>query len=108
MVRMLAPKNYWTIERCVEDAKQYKTKTEWSKAKPSGYSVAVSKGWMAECTKHMASGRHNQSKRVWTYEKCTKLAKKCKSRAEFKKLSPSAYTRARVEGWLDDCCSHMQ
>lgn len=107
MVRMLAPKNHWTLERCKEDARQYQTKTEWSKAKPSGYSVAVSKGWVVQCTEHMIDGRNNQSKRLWTHQKCIDLAKTCKSRAEFKKLSASAYTRARVEGWLDDCCSHM-
>lgn len=107
MVRKLAPKNYWTLERCKEDAKKYKNKTEWSKAKPSGYSVAVSRGWVADCCSHMSDGRTNSSKRLWTYEKCIELARACNSRAEFRKISGSAYLRARVEGWLEDCCKHM-
>jgi very-short-patch-repair endonuclease len=108
MVRMLTPKNYWTLERCKEDAKKYKTKSEWSRAKPSGYAVAVSRGWIAECCSHMEDGRINLSKRLWTYEKCIELSKTCKTRAEFKSLSGSAYLRARVEGWLEDCCRHMK
>lgn len=108
MVRLLAPKNYWTKERCIEDAKKYTTRQEWSKGKLSGYAVAASKGWLKLCCDHMKDGRFESSKKLWTYEKCLELAKKCKSRAEFKKLSGSAYQRARVEGWLEDCCNHMK
>ena len=108
MVRKLALKNYWTLGRCKEDASNYATKSEWSKAKPSGYAVAASKGWVTECCDHMSDARKTSSKRIWTYERCFELAKKCNTRAEFKKSSGSAYLRARVEGWLEECCSHMK
>ena len=108
MTRQLAPKGYWTLERCIEDAKQYKKLEDWSNAKPSGYSVARSKNWVAVCTTHMTDGRRVSKKIIWTYEKSFELARQCNSRAEFKKKSGSAYLRARVNGWLDECCSHMQ
>lgn len=107
MTRLLAPRNFWTLDRCKEDALKYKNRTEWSKAKPSGYAVAVNKGWIQECCHHMVDGRGVSTNKTWTYEKCKELAKQCLTRSEFKKMSGSAYQRARVEGWLDDCCSHM-
>jgi len=107
MKAQLAPKGYWTLERCIEDAKQYQRLDDWSKAKPSGYFVARSKNWVSTCTPHMTDGRKISSKIIWTHEKCIELAKQCNSRAEFKKRSGSAYLRARVNGWLDECCSHM-
>lgn len=107
MDRLLAPKNYWSLDRCKEDAKKYKTKVEWSKAKPSGYSVAVSRGWVPECTEHMSDARKTNPQRLWTYEKCIDLARQCSTRAEFKRSSGSAYLRARIKGWLEDCCAHM-
>ena len=52
--------------------------------------------------------RKTVGQRLWTKEKCIELAKTCNSRAEFKRASGSAYLRARVNGWLDECCYHMK
>lgn len=109
MDRLLHKKNHWTLPSCFEDAQQYKTKSEWQQAKRSGYSVAAKSGWIEKCTAHMEpDGRKTVGQRLWTKEKCMELAKTCNSRAEFKKASGSAYLRARVKGWLDECCSHME
>lgn len=108
MIRKIYPKNYWTFERCMEDASQYKTKSEWCSAKRSGYSFASKNGWVEQCTAHMHPDRRKVGvQRVWTFERCLELAKTCSSRAEFKRASGSAYQRARVKGWLDECCAHM-
>jgi len=40
MERKLFPKNYCTLEHCMQDAMQYKTKSEWCSVKRSGYSIA--------------------------------------------------------------------
>jgi hypothetical protein len=107
MTRQLAPKNYWSLQKCLVDARQYKTVGDWARAKPSGYAVARSKKWIVECTHHMIDGRTKSTKIIWTHEKCIELARLCSSRSEFKKKSGSAYLRARVNGWLDECCAHM-
>lgn len=108
MERKLYPRNHWTLERCIEDARQYMTKTEWGSAKRSGYSIASKNGWLKECTLHMSDDMRNVGiQRIWTYESCLELARSCSTRAEFKRASASAYQRARVKGWLEDCCAHM-
>lgn len=109
MYRLLHKKNHWTLTSCFEDALQYKTKSAWQQAKRSGYSIAAKNGWIEKCTSHMEpDGRKTVGQRLWTKEKCIELAKTCNSRAEFKKASGSAYLRARVRGWLDECCDHMK
>jgi very-short-patch-repair endonuclease len=108
MVRKLFPRNHWTLERCIEDAKQYQTKAQWASAKRSGYTIASKNGWLEECTSHMISDMRKVGiQRVWTLEKCLELARSCSTRAEFKRASGSAYQRARVNGWLEECCAHM-
>jgi len=108
MERKLHPKRYWTLERCLEQAKQFESKAKWSAAKRSGYTIASKNGWMDQCTSHMQPDLRTVSKqRLWTLDKCLELAKTCATRAEFKSKSASAYQRARVRGWLDQCCAHM-
>ena len=108
MDRKLHKKNYWTLNSCLENAKQYKTKSAWQQAKRSGYGIAAKNKWITQCTAHMEpDARKTVGPRLWTREKCFALAKSCNSRAEFKKVSGSAYLRARVSGWLDECCAHM-
>ena len=42
-----------------------------------------------------------------SYENLKKIALKYKTRGEFQRLDGSAYTTARIAGYLDDVCSHM-
>lgn len=108
MERKLHPRRYWTLERCIEQAKQFESKAKWSAAKRSGYTIASKNGWMDQCTSHMQPDLRTVPKqRLWTLEKCLELAKTCATRTEFKSKSVSAYQRARIRGWLDQCCAHM-
>ena len=50
---MANPNGWWTPERCVEDARQYATKSEWAKNSASAYQKARRVGWLEECTAHM-------------------------------------------------------
>lgn len=94
---------FWTYEKCYEEAKKYRSRTEFEYAKGAGqaYRVARSNGWLEDYTwfeqKQKPSG-------FWTYEKCYNEAKKYKSRKEFEygKGSSMAYKTARKNGWLDD------
>ena len=45
---------------------------------------------------------------IWSKNNCMVEAKKYKSRKEFSLNKNSAYDSARRNGWLNDCCTHMQ
>jgi len=47
-------------------------------------------------------------KTVWTKEKCIESASKYSKRLDWHTQAQSAYQAARKNGWLDECCKHMQ
>lgn len=98
----------YTKEQVLEDARQYQSYPEWRKASPL-FQIATKNGWLQECKAHMLSefDVRSKAKLLWTKEKAHELAKMHKSRSEFKAANSSAYTRARINGWLDEICSHM-
>lgn len=53
MLTLIKPHGYWTLNKCIIDALQYKTKTEWRNNSSSAYSISLKKGWFNECTQHM-------------------------------------------------------
>lgn len=107
MTRKLHKRNHWTLQRCIEAAKKFNSKKDWAASPRSGYSTASQNGWLEICGAHFVDGRKLVGQRIWTRERCLELARSCRSRAEFKNKSGSAYHRARVRGWLEECCSHM-
>jgi len=44
----------------------------------------------------------------WDKNSCYEISKKHNHRIDFKNDNPSAYSSARINGWLDDICSHMK
>ena len=55
----------------------------------------------------MISNRNKIVGRDLNYENLKNIAFKYKTRGEFQRLDGSAYTTARVAGYLNDICSHM-
>lgn len=98
------PMGYWTLEKCKEDALNYKTRTEWEKNTRSAYNAAKKNGWFDECTAHMIEYR----KPDYTLETCKEDALKYKTRNEWSVNSKSAYGAACNNNWLDICTSHMK
>jgi len=43
------PHNYWTKERCIEEAKKYKSCTEFAKKNGGAYQAALRNNWWLEC-----------------------------------------------------------
>ena len=44
------PYGYWNIkENCIEDARKYKTKSEWKKNSGGAYGAAWKNKWLDEC-----------------------------------------------------------
>jgi hypothetical protein len=200
MVELLKPKGYWSLERCIEDAKKYTHIAEWRINSSSGYSTTKRNKWLKECCGHMipigslfkrmiycfefpdnsvyvgltynskqrknqhlnqykitpvnsyimktgliplfkeltdyinvkdakikegefvsfyknngwnilnvaSTGSIGRSVLYWTKEKCCENSLLYKTRTEWAKKSAGAYRAAYKNGWLDDCCQHMQ
>lgn len=93
---------YWNnYERCFNEAKKYKTRTEFQYAKGASraYKYSVQNGWIDSFTwmqpKQKESG-------YWTKERCILESKKYQRKNDFRKKSPSAYTIAKRNGWYKD------
>lgn len=127
--------DFWTFSRCLEEARKYSTKLEFSDHNVLAYFSALKNGWLERICEHMyqdksmenphkrkfnhsdayfiemrsprAQGR-TDGKMFWTFENCQKEALKYDSRSAFQKGTSSAYHAARRYNWLDEVCKHMQ
>lgn len=89
----------WNYETCYELAKQCSQKSEMKILNQRAYAVALQNGWFKDYT---WLSRASHKKGYWTKEKCMEEAKKYTTRTEFQDKSPSAYSKAQKEKWLDD------
>lgn len=100
MINQKKKNNYWTKERCKEEALKFNKRIRFQKGNPAAHSAAFKNGWLDEICSHMSYYEFEPTK--WTKETCAKLAKKDKTRGEFKRNNPSAYKIALKSGWLDE------
>jgi hypothetical protein len=99
----------WTLERCIEAAKQFSTREQWEKGCPASYQKAMKRGWLIKCTTHIKGFKRKATVPAkWTLDQCLEAGKKCRARTEFKKRFQYAYEKARLNGWLEICCDHMK
>jgi hypothetical protein len=121
--------NYWTKERCIEEALKYKLKTEWKRYSCSSHYAARENGWYDECTKHMKISKFYNNvktsvknvklttlkkinkdvkpKGYWTKERCIEDASKYSFFNDWKKNSSGPYSKAIQNGWFGECTKHM-
>jgi T4 RnlA family RNA ligase len=60
--------NYWTKERCAEEALKYKTKSEFEKGSPSAYVKSGKMGWKDEICKHMKTNGNKYNRCIYAVE----------------------------------------
>lgn len=96
------PNGYWTKEKCIENALEYKTRKEWERNGRSSYDAARKNGWYEECCRHMI-----RQHIIWTEKMCLESASKYNTRNEWKKNDDNAYQAARKNGWCNECVNHM-
>jgi abortive infection bacteriophage resistance protein len=53
MIETKKPKEYWTFDRCKEEALKYKTRSELQKKSASAYSKSLKNKWLNEICFHM-------------------------------------------------------
>lgn len=100
MIIVKRPNNYWTKERCQEEALKYKNKTEFGEKSSGAYASAYSKGILNEICLHMVEVKKTRGH--WNYENCKIEAKKYTSRSKFKSGSMGAFDSARKNNWLEE------
>jgi len=95
-----------TKEMCIEDAKKYKTRSEWSKYSDSIYTAAHRKNWFDECVKHMENltpTPNNKPKGYWNIkENCIDSTKKYNKIGQWLKFNQQAYRSSKNNGWLEE------
>lgn len=89
----------WTYISCYKEAQKYNTRKEFQIKNGSAYSAARKNGWLKD---YIWFESVLKPKGYWNYDTCFNEAKKCKTRNEFFKNSPTAYNHALKNGWLDD------
>jgi predicted GIY-YIG superfamily endonuclease len=97
--------NYWTKERCREEALKYKTRKEFSESSGSAARKAMKNGWQDDVCSHMI--RLRPVSVHWTKETCHQEALKYNSRSEFSLNSHGAYNWSLRKGILDQICTHI-
>jgi hypothetical protein len=93
----------WTKDAVLNDAKQFASKTEWSRA-GSAYVIAHRNGWLDEACAHMQPKWEHK----WSKPAVLGSARKYIGRAEWKTAEPGAYKAALRLGLLAEACAHMR
>jgi predicted GIY-YIG superfamily endonuclease len=99
------PSNYWTKERCQEEALKYKTCKEFRKFSGSAYTQSIKNKWICDINKHFLKTKHHNN--YWTKENCHIESLKYNIKTEFQKKNLAAYSAASKKGWIDEICKHM-
>lgn len=96
---------FWTKDKCIEEAKKYKTRKEWSDKDGASYDFAKRNSWFEECTKHMPKYDVIND---YTKEMCVVVALKYIRRVDWKNsIDNKYYVVACQNNWIDECCKHM-
>lgn len=93
---------FWTLDRCINEAKKFNTKSEWQKKSTSSYAIAMRNKWISFCSDHMVV-----KKILWNYDLCFNEALKYTTKSEFFKKNQNAYSYAFRNKILDDVTKHM-
>tara|TARA_Y100001973_G_C5199890_1_gene336819 strand:- start:741 stop:2930 length:2190 start_codon:yes stop_codon:yes gene_type:complete len=109
VAHMKPAQKQWTLEECLESARRYRTKNDWSNGDQNAYSAAwrnKADGWFARCVAHMEPSRRN-----WTLEECLESARQYDTREAWRKGDRKAHYAAysrKEEGWFEQCVAHMK
>lgn len=94
-VPQIKESGYWTKEKCIEEAKKYKSRGEFYQKGSSAYIYSKKNKWLDEMT-WLSSNRNK-----WDKDKIIEEAKKYNSRSDFSDKNRSAYEYARRNKLLD-------
>lgn len=85
----------WNRKTCADEAKKYKSLTEFEVNSSGAYAAALRNGWLKDYVWFATL------KRYWNEQTCYREAKKCKTRGEFYKKCSGAYIKSLKMGWMN-------
>ena len=94
-------RNRWTDEMLAEDAKRFKTRTEWAKQSMAAYSAAQKRGILDLCSSHMGDKPVR-----WTKAMLIADALRFQTRQDWQANSSGAYQLAHRRR-ISECFAHM-
>lgn len=87
----------WNRKTCYNEAKKYKTASEFGRMSASAYSAARINGWLSDYVWFDVLWSAK-----WDEQICRSEAEKYKTRGEFQKGSCGAYVKALEKGWINE------
>lgn len=87
----------WTTEKCKELALKYTNLKDWRASEPNSYGVALSRGWLSDCSAHMKGGHRSVKK-----QDCINTAMQFSNIDDFFKHKHYYYKCAKEQGWLSE------
>ena len=97
--------DYWTKEKCHEEALKYKTKKEFKENCRQVYAISCNNKWIDEISTHMFLLKKPIS--YWTEEMCKAEALKYQYKTDYIIHSQKAYNIAQKNDWNKKHCNHM-
>lgn len=98
-------KKTYNKEFCINEALKYNTRTNFHKESKGVYEIARKNNWLDVVCSHMPE--IIKPNNYWNFDRCQDEALKYNKRINFRKHSSGAYSAARLNGWLNQICSHM-
>lgn len=90
----------WTKDKCYIEAQKYKSKAEFRKDCPSGYSSAQKHGWLTDYKWFQTTYRTPSG--YWTKKRVFEEARKYKTRHMFYEGCRGGYGAAERNGWFEE------
>ena len=94
------PNNYWTKEKCQEEALKYNNRYEFQKKSSGAFSRSYINGWYDEICSHMSMLKIKYDS--YSKNECKVESLKYKGRYDFFIKNNKLYNVSLKNGWLDD------
>jgi hypothetical protein len=101
------PANFWDLDAVIESTKGYDSFSKWLKANRGAYNTSRRNGWIDKvksCFGNVKSFTNVKYDKITCIEK----AREYTNYFKFTRTLTGVYLAAKENGWLDECCQHME
>lgn len=99
MTELKKPNGFWTLEKCIDEAKKSKSYIEFQSNSSSAYGASLKNGWLEKIKSYFSDIKKPNG--YWTFELCKNEAKKYKNKRQFSIGSSGAHDASYKNKWLD-------